>query len=275
MYVLVVHSSSRKKTTALGVRTRWKNKNVPHALASCVYVRRTRHLVRSPTLPWAIRPAVYVPQVYFFYFSFPSHLLPSPFFRFLPTSTAVVATLPRSHSRSFFPPAALRFVPCIFIARRFQLFFRPWSTRVELCLYPCYFTRQRLINENIHNIQVYIIYKYIHHGHLHGGTDAVYICCCNDGVLSFVFVVTSLCCCSFSLTISPAPNPLSPDLEEACRQGWTAGAASRSMGSPRRRPTLPPACGKFSLGPQSGPWDFVQPPRATLLACYRRGTTTL
>ena len=67
---------------------------------------------------------------------------------------------PRSHSRSFFPPAALRFVPCIFIARRFQLFFRPWSTRVELCLYPCYFTRQRLINENIHNIQVYIIYKY-------------------------------------------------------------------------------------------------------------------
>ena len=40
---------------------------------------------------------------------------------------------PGSHmSRRLFP-SPLRFVPCIFIARRFQLF-RPSSARVELCL---------------------------------------------------------------------------------------------------------------------------------------------
>ena len=40
---------------------------------------------------------------------------------------------PGSHSRLFSPPYLLRFVPCIFIARKFQLFL-PSSTRVELCL---------------------------------------------------------------------------------------------------------------------------------------------
>ena len=40
---------------------------------------------------------------------------------------------PGSHSRLFSPHSPLRFVPCISIARRFQLFL-PSSTRVELCL---------------------------------------------------------------------------------------------------------------------------------------------
>ena len=39
---------------------------------------------------------------------------------------------PGSHSRLFSPPYPLRFVPCNFIGRRFQLFL-PSSTRVELC----------------------------------------------------------------------------------------------------------------------------------------------
>ena len=40
---------------------------------------------------------------------------------------------PWSLSRPFLPPYPLRFVPCIFIARIFQLSL-PSSTRVELCL---------------------------------------------------------------------------------------------------------------------------------------------
>ena len=40
---------------------------------------------------------------------------------------------PGSVMQVLLPPYPLRFVPCIFIARRFQLFL-PSSTRVELCL---------------------------------------------------------------------------------------------------------------------------------------------
>ena len=41
---------------------------------------------------------------------------------------------PGSRSRLFCPPHPLRFVPCIFITRRFQLFLAS-STRVELFIY--------------------------------------------------------------------------------------------------------------------------------------------
>ena len=63
---------------------------------------------------------------------FPSHLLSSPLYSLPPSRNSD----PGSHSirsRLFPPPYPLRFVPCIFIGKRFQLFL-PSSTRVELCL---------------------------------------------------------------------------------------------------------------------------------------------
>ena len=62
-------------------------------------------------------------------YTYPSHLLCSPFCSLPPSRNSD----PGSHSRLFCPPPPLRFVPCIFIARRFQLFI-PSSTHVELCL---------------------------------------------------------------------------------------------------------------------------------------------
>ena len=62
--------------------------------------------------------------------AFSSHLLSSPFYYL----SLLVVTQIRGHiAQALLPPYPLRFVPCIFIARRFQLFL-PSSTRVELCL---------------------------------------------------------------------------------------------------------------------------------------------
>ena len=67
---------------------------------------------------------------YFLLFSIPFAILSSPFFSLLPPSRN---SDPGSHSRLFSHPSPLRFVPCIFIARRIQHFL-PSSTRVEVCL---------------------------------------------------------------------------------------------------------------------------------------------
>ena len=71
---------------------------------------------------------------FFFFFFPPSRLLYSPFFFSLPPINSRNSD-PGSHSSSLLRPSSLRFVPCVFIAGRFQLFL-PSSTRVELCL-PC------------------------------------------------------------------------------------------------------------------------------------------
>ena len=63
-----------------------------------------------------------------FLFFFSSHLLSSPFFSLPPV---VVATQIRGHIAGSSPPSPLRFMPCIFVARRLQPFL-PLSTRVEL-----------------------------------------------------------------------------------------------------------------------------------------------
>ena len=63
-----------------------------------------------------------------------SHLLSAPSAPFFALSLLlIVETQIRSHIAGSSPPSPLRFVRCIFIARRFQLFL-PSSTRVELCL---------------------------------------------------------------------------------------------------------------------------------------------
>ena len=64
-----------------------------------------------------------------FSISIPFSLLSSPFYAL----SLLVATQIRGHIAGSSPPSPLRFVPSIFIARRFQLFL-PSSTRVELCL---------------------------------------------------------------------------------------------------------------------------------------------
>ena len=58
-------------------------------------------------------------------------LLSSPFYSL--SLLLIVVTQIRSHIAGSSPPSPVRFVPCIFIARRFQLFL-PSSTRVELSL---------------------------------------------------------------------------------------------------------------------------------------------
>ena len=63
-----------------------------------------------------------------FFRFFQSHLLSSPFF----SLSLLLVTQIRGHLTCF-SPSPLRFVPWIFIARKFQLFL-PSSTRVELCL---------------------------------------------------------------------------------------------------------------------------------------------
>ena len=70
----------------------------------------------------------------------PSHLLCSSLFlSFLCLSPSllytwnIVVTQIRGHIAGYSPPSPLRFVLCISVARRFQLFL-PSSTRVELCL---------------------------------------------------------------------------------------------------------------------------------------------
>ena len=66
---------------------------------------------------------------YSIYFS-PSHWLSSPFFSLPPSRNSD----PGSHGRLFPPPPSpLRFVPCVFIPRRLQLFL-PSSTLFRLCL---------------------------------------------------------------------------------------------------------------------------------------------
>ena len=72
--------------------------------------------------------AGYVLFLFLFCF-FPIPLLSSPFF---PLSLLVVAQIRGPIAGSSFP-YPLGFVPCIFIAKIFQLFL-PSSTRVELCL---------------------------------------------------------------------------------------------------------------------------------------------
>ena len=72
--------------------------------------------------------------IFFFFFFpipfvFPMPLLISPFY----SLSLLVVTQIRGHIAGSSPPYPLRFVPCIFIARRFQLFL-PSSTRVELGL---------------------------------------------------------------------------------------------------------------------------------------------
>ena len=67
------------------------------------------------------------PQVFFVFFA--SHLLSSPFFFSVPPSRNSDPG-PVTY-QAFAPRSPLRFVPCIFIARRFQLFLR---RRLELCL---------------------------------------------------------------------------------------------------------------------------------------------
>ena len=67
--------------------------------------------------------------VVFVFFCHPVYYL-HPFF----LAPSLVATQIRGHIAGSFPPSPPRFVPCIFIARRFQLFL-PSSTRVELRLY--------------------------------------------------------------------------------------------------------------------------------------------
>ena len=62
-------------------------------------------------------------------FFFPSHLL----FRPSVSLSLLVVTQIRGHIAGYYPPSPLQFVPCIFIARIFQLFL-PSSIRVELSL---------------------------------------------------------------------------------------------------------------------------------------------
>ena len=59
----------------------------------------------------------------------PSHLSSSPFFSLPPSRNSD----PGSYSRLFSPPYPVRFVPCIFIARIFQLFPRRLASN---CAYP-------------------------------------------------------------------------------------------------------------------------------------------
>ena len=66
---------------------------------------------------------------FLFSFFFPSHLLSSPFYSLSP----LVVTQIRGHIAGSFPPSLLRFVPCNFIARRFQLFPRRLASH---CAYP-------------------------------------------------------------------------------------------------------------------------------------------
>ena len=49
---------------------------------------------------------------------------------------SLLVVLYRSHSRLFPPPYPLRFVPCIFIARRFQLFPRRLASNCCYDLFP-------------------------------------------------------------------------------------------------------------------------------------------
>ena len=59
-------------------------------------------------------------EFFLFFFCSPSHILSSPFYSLPPSRHSD----PGSRSRLFFPPTHyVRFVPCICIARRFQLFF--------------------------------------------------------------------------------------------------------------------------------------------------------
>ena len=67
----------------------------------------------------------------FFFFSFPSHSLSSPFFS-LSLLLIAVTQIP-GHMASSSLPSSLWFLPCILIPRRFQLSL-PSSTCVELCL---------------------------------------------------------------------------------------------------------------------------------------------
>ena len=92
-------------------------------------------------LPSLLHPFSLLAHVYFhvhFLSSFPSFnidrcQLVTPFiiFAFLFSLPPSRNSDPGSHTRLFSPSSPLRFVPCIFIARRFQLFL-PSSTRVQL-----------------------------------------------------------------------------------------------------------------------------------------------
>ena len=100
----------------------------------CSVVLRTCQKVSVRCIPGA--PPI-IPQQFLmlrlvdvFTFIFSCRLLSSPIFFSLPLRRN---SDPGLHSRLFSPPEPLRFVPCIVIARRFQLFL-PSSTRVELCL---------------------------------------------------------------------------------------------------------------------------------------------
>ena len=89
------------------------------------------HFLVTPSPVLKSRPFPYCQYclLQLFFFCFFSHLV------FL----TLLFSLPPSHNsdpgsqQALLPPCPLRFVPRIFIARRFQLFL-PSSTRVELCL---------------------------------------------------------------------------------------------------------------------------------------------
>ena len=78
-------------------------------------------------------------SIRFLCFFFPSHFLRVLYLLFFFALPPIVTTSYSrnsdlgSHSSLSFPPSHKRLVPCIFIARRFQLFL-PSSTRVGLCL---------------------------------------------------------------------------------------------------------------------------------------------
>ena len=95
----------------------------------------------------------------FFLFFLPSHVLLSYYLRSSFSLSLLVVTQIRRHIAGSSLPFPLRFVPCIFIARRFELFL-PSSTRVELCppmlhaLSSWYFSFFWQINSNSHHGEI-------------------------------------------------------------------------------------------------------------------------
>ena len=78
--------------------------------------------------PISSHRVLFFSKFFFFSFSYPIYnLRPSSHLSLLDVTQI------RGHIADSSPPSPLRFVPCISIARGFQLFL-PWSIRVELCL---------------------------------------------------------------------------------------------------------------------------------------------
>ena len=109
MISLAAHSRSGDKL--LGIR-------VIHKLYMCVCKKGT---------PLGLSFFLYLPGIYSF------HPLLIIFALLFYSLSLLVVTQIRGHIAGSSPPTPLRFVPCIFIGRRFQLFL-PSSTRIDLCL---------------------------------------------------------------------------------------------------------------------------------------------